>query len=102
MFYREGDKLIAEIESFIKQCIKKNIADIAMVIMYSVKSTFVRKYCAGSGKKRKKQGEQLMKMAPCMNEKFLQKDPCIGQFIEETKQLVHLADDSLKIPHSCW
>ena len=93
--------MLSQVESFIKECVKKKIADVTVVIMYSIKGSFVRKYCA-PGKKSKKEASQLMQMAPCVNQHLLPDDRCIVQFINETKQLVNIQEDSLKVPHMCW
>ena len=93
--------MVSEVETFIKECIKKRIADVAVVIMYSIKASFIRKYCI-PGKKSKKEANQLMAMAPCVNQYLLPDDRCIVQYVNQTKQLVNVQDDSLKIPHMCW
>jgi hypothetical protein len=96
----EGSKLLYEVESYIRECIPKKIADVTIVIMYSIKGSFVRKYCS-PGKKNKKEAVQLMKMAPCINEHLLRDESCIIQFINDTKPLVNIQEDELKIPYTC-
>lgn len=96
-----GRDMVHQVETFIRECIKKQIADVTVVIMYSIKSSFYKRFC-GPGKKIKEEAKVLMAMAPCVNEHLLPDDRCIMQFVNETKPLVNLADDSLKVPHSCW
>lgn len=86
--------MVHQVETFIRECIKKQIADVTVVIMYSIKRSFYKRFC-GSGKKIQEEEKVLMVMAPCVNEHLLPDDGCIMQFVNDTKPFVYLADDSL-------
>ena len=68
------------------------------MLIFSIKNN-LKKYCA---KKRAKATIDMLKVAGCANKQVRLQVPCLNVFINETKQLIHLPDDSMKIPYACW
>ena len=97
---RETARLVRQVENFIKECFRKEISDMTSVVLYSVKSHMIRQYCGKT--KNRKRVTNLVKVSPCLNKYFLPNDLCISQFINQTKSLINIKNDKLKIPHTCW
>ena len=97
-FCRETNILVNRIESFFKMCYKKEIRDMANVLVYSLKSN-VRQFC----RKKTKKLTKLLQNTECVNKNFIKDDSCLVNFANNTKQLIPLKiDDQKKIRHSCW
>lgn len=97
LFQRETSQLLEKGTRFLKACYRKEMQDIANLIIYSVKST-MRMFC----RKRSKKLDALLAATPCFNRHLRPDDGCIMQFVNETKQLIPIKQHNLKIPHTCW
>lgn len=93
---RETTTLVNQIEGFFKKCYKKEILDMANVLVYSIKSN-VRQFC----RKKTKKLTKLLENTPCINT-VIQDNRCIVLFANNTKQLIPAKmSDQSKIRHTC-
>ena len=82
-----------------KLCIKKELINLIMVYLYSIRNTYNRRIC---GRTTKKSILPLINDASCITDNYYKNDQCILEFMNQTAPLVYLEDDTLKIPHTCW
>lgn len=94
---RETSKLVREIERFFRTCYAKDVLDLANIVVYSVKNG-IKQFC----RKRTKKLKKLLTVTPCINKHIQRRDRCIAGFINETKQLINIEQDNLKIRYACW
>ncbi|KAI2804393.1 hypothetical protein BLOT_003375 [Blomia tropicalis] len=99
LYCKETTRLVAQTESFTKECIRKDVADLLSVILYSVKSHLIRQYCGKS--RTNKRVTSMVRTSPCVNEHLLPNDHCVRQFINSTIPLITLEKDNMKIPYTC-
>lgn len=92
--------MVNTVEAFIRECVPKNVADMTVMILYTIKGNLLRRYCSPS-EKSVKEGAKLIGMAPCINTYLQPDDRCRMRFVNQTKQLVNVKDDWIKMPHIC-
>lgn len=97
IFFRETIRLVKEIETYSKECVKKEIANIIAIFLYSIRGSMTRPYC---GRNIKKNAPQIRDSA-CLNKHFFSQYRCFEVFNNATAKLVNLKDDKVKIPHTC-
>lgn len=91
--------MVSTVELFIRECVPKKVADMTVMILYTIKGNLLRRYC--SGEKSAKEAAKLIGMAPCINAYLQPDDRCSMRFVNQTKQLVNVKDDWVKMPHIC-
>ena len=86
-------------EQYGKECCKNELNQILKVYVFSLRRAS-RTFCSNKRKSKKKL-EQLLQAAPCINTQIKQFQ-CIDQLKDDTKKMIPLKDDKLKIKYSCW
>ncbi|KAH9491339.1 hypothetical protein DERF_016067 [Dermatophagoides farinae] len=95
-FCKESIRLVRETEQFFLHCYKKEMVDLAKIIIYTLKQN-IKLYC----RKNTKRLAKLLTVAPCVNKHINRADHCIGNFMNQTKQLVGFKNDKDKIKYAC-
>ena len=90
--------MVGKVEAFLKNCFVKSVRDFTSILLYTLKRS-IRKYC---GKKESKVVQDLLKIAPCANQHIRPHQICSQQYIQKTKQLIGLVDDTHKLHYACW
>ena len=88
-------------ETFLKQCYRQNLQNFVKIFLYTAKRN-VQKHC---GKRVGKAIRTLLKVAPCVNRELRgnpNTEQCSNQFLNQTKQLINIKEDRVKITHVCW
>ena len=96
-FCRESVTITRQIDAFSKACFEKTVKDYTSLVVYTVRVN-LKRFC---GKQGSKMTREFLKMGPCANRYIQPNDHCFVRFINATKGLINIADDSKKFPHVC-
>ncbi len=98
--FSEEYNYIKQIENYKTRCMKNLPKQMTSIIVYTTKS-MINTLCRSRNYQKNKRLRRLLSGAPCANKAHREYDKCQKRYIDKLQGIVR-AEDSQKIPYTCW